>query len=219
MLFTAIAGSVYAVSTPPGQHAATAVGENQLDMKMELTADDTRASHVERITLALCMSPGKSGTVTTHGWRVDATTAPDGEDRLRIDLAVSDAGGKSIAHGRLRGTWGEPLHMEGKGEDGSHRYAFDVTPLAGCPARSGVASASAASRLVSQSAKNQSARAIAVSVASSAGLTLINPERLDSRPVTLNFDQIPAERAIQLVADVDGMKAVFEGSRVHFELK
>lgn len=51
------------------------------------------------------------------------------------------------------------------------------------------------------------------------GLTLLNPEALDNRLVTLNFDKIPAERAMQLIADVDGVKAVFDGNRVHFEPK
>jgi len=42
---------------------------------------------------------------------------------------------------------------------------------------------------------------------------------LDNRLVTLNFDQIPAERAMQPVADIDGMRAVFDDKRVRFEAK
>jgi type II secretory pathway component HofQ len=66
---------------------------------------------------------------------------------------------------------------------------------------------------------NQAERAVTTSVASKTELTLINPELLDNRLVTLNFEQIPAERAMQLIADIDGMKAVLEGDRVRFESK
>lgn len=221
MLVTAVTGSVYAVSAPSAQHAASATGtyEYQLEMKVALTTDDAHASHAERMTLALCMAPGKSGTVSTHGWKVDAIPEPEGENRLRIDLAVTDASGAPVARTQLHGVLGEALHAEGRGEDGKHRYAVDVTPLAGCPARAAAADTGARLRLISHDAKNEPARAVAVSLASQAGLTLINPELLDNRPVTLNFEQIPAERAMQLIADIDGMKAVFEGSRVHFEAK
>jgi hypothetical protein len=171
------------------------------------------------MTVALCMAPGKNGTVKTHGWEIDATPVSEGGNRLRIDVAVANADGSPVARSRLHGVLGQALHDEGKGSDGKHGYAIDVTPQTGCPARTASADTGARLRLVSQMAKNQPARAVAVSVAAKAGLTLINPEQLDNRPVTLNFDQIPAERAMQLVADIDGMKAVFEGSRVHFEMK
>lgn len=221
VLATVVGGSVYAASAAPDQHAATAAGINkyQLEMKLELTTDDAHAGHAERMTVALCMAPGKSGTVTTHGWKLDATPSPEGDNRLRIDLAVTTPDGKAVAHTRLHGVLGEPAHAEGKGVDGKHRYALDVTPLAGCPARAAVADTGARQQLVSESAQSEPARAVAISVAAKAGLTLVNPELLDERLVTLNFDQVPAERAMQLVADIDGKKAVFEGSRVHFELK
>lgn len=111
------------------------------------------------------------------------------------------------------------MHAEGKGEDGKHGYAIDITSLAGCPARTATADTGARLQLVSQAVRNESARAVAVSVALETGLTLLNPEALDNRLVTLNFDKIPAERAMQLIADVDGVKAVFDGNRVHFEPK
>lgn len=81
------------------------------------------------------------------------------------------------------------------------------------------ADTSARSHLVSQQAKNESARAVAIAIAAKAGLTLVNPESLDNRLVTLSFKQMPAERAMRLIADVDGKKAVFEGNRVRFEAK
>jgi beta-lactamase regulating signal transducer with metallopeptidase domain len=221
VLAAVVGGSAYAASAPPDQHAGTAAGINeyQLEMKLELTTDDAHAGHAERMTVALCMAPGKSGTVMTHGWNLDATPTPEGDDRLRIDLAVADADGKAVAHTRVHGVLGESLHAEGKGVDGKHRYAVDVTPLAGCPARTAMAHTGARLSLVSESVQNESARAVAVSVAAKAGLALVNPESLDERLVTLNFDQVPAERAMQLIADIDGRKAVIDGSRVHFEPK
>lgn len=224
MLACIVAGSVYAASAPSGQRPGTvsgsdAVNEYQLDMTVELTADDAHAGHAERMTLALCMAPGKSGTVSTHGWTIEATPSPEGESRLRIDLAVTGVGGQSVARTQLHGALGEAVHAEGMGEDGKHGYAVDITSLAGCPARTATADTGARLNLVSQAVRNESARAVAVSVALGAGLTLVNPEALDNRLVTLNFDKIPAERAMQLIADIDGMKAVFDGNRVHFEPK
>jgi len=221
MLASIVAGSVYAASAPSGQRPGTvsgsdAVNEYQLDMTVELITDD---AHAERMKLALCMAPGKSGTVSTHGWTIEATPAPEGENRLRIDLAVTDVGGGAVAHTQLHGTLGESVHAEGKGEDGKHGYAVDVISLAGCPARPATADTGAGLHLVSQAVRNESARAVAVSVALEAGLTLVNPEALDDRPVTLNFDKITADRAMQLIADIDGVKAVFDGNRVRFERK
>lgn len=213
-----VAGSVYAASKPAGPHAATTTSthEYQLSMMLELTSNDAHASHVERTTLALCLAPGKQGTVSTHGWSLEATTFPDGENRVRVDLAVTNDGSGPMAHTQVHGALGESLRAEGKGDDGIHQYAIDVTPLAGCPARVGSADSGARLPLVSQVAKNESARAVAVSVAAKAGLTLVNPESLDSRLVTLNFEQIPAERAMYLIADIDGKKAVFDGKHVQF---
>ncbi|MHB1059108.1 MAG: M56 family metallopeptidase [Rhodanobacter sp.] len=215
-LAAAVAGSAYAASAPANRQDAAGADEYQLDMMIEL---DTGADHAERMALALCMAPGKSGSVNAHGWKIDATPNPDGENRLRIDLAVADAAGKPMARTELRGALGEVRHAEGSSEDGKHGYAIDVTPLAGCPARTATADTGARLHLVNQQVRNESARAVAVSVGLGAGLTLVNPEALDNRLVTLNFDQIPAERAMQLIADIDGMKAVFEGDRVHFEPK
>lgn len=224
MLACIVGGSVYAASAPSGQRSETvpgsaAVDEYQLDMTVELTTGDADASHAERMKLALCMATGKSGTVSTHGWTIEATPASEGENRLRIDLAVTGVGGQSVARTQLHGALGEAVHAEGKGEDGKHGYAIDITSLAGCPARTATADTGARLQLVSQAVRNESARAVAVSVALETGLTLLNPEALDNRLVTLNFDKIPAERAMQLIADIDGMKAVFDGNRVHFEPK
>lgn len=102
MLACIVGGSVYAASAPSGQRSETvpgsaAVDEYQLDMTVELITGDADASHAERMKLALCMATGKSGTVSTHGWTIEATPASEGENRLRIDLAVTGVGGQSVA--------------------------------------------------------------------------------------------------------------------------
>lgn len=219
-----LGGAVYAASAPSGQPPATAsvpgaVDEYQLDIKLQLGTDGVAASHAERMALALCMQPGKSGTVNTHGWTIEATPEPEGANRLRIDLAVTGAAGAPAAHAQLHGALGEALHTEGNGDDDRRAYSVDITPLAGCPARTATTDTGARLHLVSQAVRNESARAVAVSVALSAGLTLVNPQALDERLVTLNFDRIPAERAMQLIADIDGAQAIFDGNRVSFKPK
>ena len=51
------------------------------------------------------------------------------------------------------------------------------------------------------------------------GFVLVNPEAIDQRRVTLDFQQVPAMSAMQLVADQDGLRVVFDGRRVRFESK
>jgi len=224
ILATAVAGSVYAASATSDRHPAatsksTTASEYQLDMMVELGIDNAHASHAERMTLALCMAPGESGSATVHGWKIDAVTKPQGDNRVHIDLALTGAGNESVAHVQLRGALGELQHVAGQGSDGKHQYAVDVTPLAGCPARTATTATSARLLMINQNVKDQPARAVAESMASKTGLELANPEALDNRPVTLNFEQIPAGRALQLVADIDGKKAVFDGNKVRFEDK
>lgn len=46
-----------------------------------------------------------------------------------------------------------------------------------------------------------------------------NPQALSTRLVALDFDQIPAQRAMQLMADIDGKQAIFRGTQVRFDAK
>jgi beta-lactamase regulating signal transducer with metallopeptidase domain len=224
ILATIVAGSVYATSAmsdqrPVATSKSTAANEYQLDMMVELGSDGAHSNHAERMTIALCMAPGVGASATTHGWKIKTTTLPETGKRVRIDLTVAGPDKAPVEHVQLHGALGEALHTAGKGEDGKQRYAFDVTPLAGCPARTATAATSARLFMINQNVKNQPARTVAESMASKAGLELINPEALDNRPVTLNFEQIPAERALQLVANIDGKKATFDDKQVRFENK
>jgi len=224
ILATAVAGSVYAASAisdqrPAAASKSTSANEYQLDMMVELGSNGARSNHAERMTIALCVAPGVSASATTHGWKIETMTLPETGKRVRIDLTVAGPDKAPVEHVQLRGALGETLHVAGKGKDDKQRYAFDVTPLAGCPARTPTAETSARLLMINQNVKDQPARAVAESMASKAGLELANPEALDNRLITLNFEQIPAERALQLVADIDGKKAVFDGKQVRFENK
>lgn len=223
ILATAVAGSVYAASAAPDQHPAaiskSSANEYQLDMMVMLGTDGAHSDHAERMTIALCMAPGEIARATNHGWKIETTTVPETDKRVRIDLTVAGPDGAPVSRTQLHGALGEALHAAGKGKNGKQRYAFDVTPLAGCPARAVADATSARLFMVNRNVKDQPARAVAESMASGAGLELTNPEALDNRLVTLNFEQIPAERALQLVADIDGKKAVFDGNKVRFENK
>lgn len=140
LLLVAVAGSVYAASLPiqAATSSAKAAREYQLNLKVEQSTNDGDARHTERMTLALCMAPGKTGTVANRGWQIDATPIPDGDNRLRIDIAVTVTG-KSVARNRMDVELGKPAHADGKGADGVHDYAIEVIPVAGCPARTAAA--------------------------------------------------------------------------------
>lgn len=130
-------GVVYAASAPIQRApvSANTTSEYQLDLRVELGTNDGPARHTERMKVLLCMASGKTGTMMTNrGWRIDATPSSEGDNRLRIDVAVAMAG-KQIAKSRLNAVLGESAHAKGKSGDGNHDYAIEVTPVAGCPAR------------------------------------------------------------------------------------
>ncbi|MEW9573747.1 M56 family metallopeptidase [Rhodanobacter sp. Si-c] len=218
-LTMAVAGSVYAASTPVkgAGDSAKAAAEYQLNMNVEQNADDGHASQPEGMSVELCMVPGKTGTVANRdrGWQIDATPSPEGSNRLRIDVAVMVAG-KLVAKHRMDAKLGELAHVTDKGPDGVHDYTIEVTPLAGCPAR---VAAEASPARVTEHAKNASVRVVAEALAATAGWTLVNPDALGNGSVTLSFKDMPAGTAMQRLADLAGMKPVFEGKQVRFEPK
>lgn len=225
LLCTVVSGVVYAASRPTSAAAAmsspaVASHEYQLDIMVASFANGSHADHAERTTVGLCMKAGEPGSVNTgHGWQLQARVTPAGADQVRLALALSDAAGKPLASRALKGQLGQPLLAEFDGADVAHSYSIDVTPLAGCPARTGDNGAAARLTMIKDSVKNQPVRSVIESMAQRAGLEVANPQDLSTNLVTLNFDQIPAERALQLLADIDGKKAVFEGKQVRFDTK
>ena len=222
---TTVTGVVYAASRPAVQGPApqsttVGAGEYQLDLMVALFSKGTKANHAERTTAGLCMKPGEPGSVNLDkGWNLAAKVMPLDGGRVSVALDLSTAPGKSLPTRRLEGRLGQPLLAEFKDADGVHAYSIDVTPLAGCPARQSDSGAAARLTMITQAFKKQPVRDVVESMAKRAGLEVTNPEALTMRPVTLNFEQIPAERALRLLADIDGKQAIFQGKRVRFDAK
>jgi beta-lactamase regulating signal transducer with metallopeptidase domain len=225
VLGTIVSGVVYAASQPSGPgvtspSSAAAADEYQLDIMVGSFVRGADTDHAERTTVGLCMKPGEPGSVNTgNGWQLQAKVKPTGADRVSIALALSNIAGKPLASRELEGRLGGPLLAEFEDADGKHSYSIDVTPLAGCPARVVDSGAAARLTMIKQTVKNQPVRAVVESMAQRAGLEVTNLQDLSTRLVTLEFDQIPAERALRLMANIDGKQAIFHGKQVRFDAK
>ena len=100
-------------------------------------------------------------------------------------------------------------------KDGSVR--IDLTAAPGCGA--GLLAASAQPAPIDQAAAAVPVRSVARSLAKKGDFTLVNPEALSERAVSLKFEQMSPIAALQLVADIDGKRAVFNGRSVRFDPK
>ena len=217
----ALAGTVYAASAPMApqtQQPSAAAGQYQLDIKLALTGDDAQASHARRLKVALCMAPGEAASLATQGIVLEATTRPATGKRVSIDLAVRQKAGVAPVHDRLVGALRQPLHASGKVPGGSEQYTLEITPQFGCPAGA-AAAAKGAEAPITMKVRGTAAREVIGWIATTAGFVLVNPEAVDQRQVTLDFQQVPAAAAMQMVADADGVRAIFDGQHVRFEPK
>lgn len=222
VLATLVSGVVYAASRPPGPAAmpsssAAANSEYQLGI---MVASLSKGADAERTSAGLCMKSGEPGSVNNgKGWQLQATVLPTNPGRVSVSLALSTGAGKPVANRHLEGPLGGPLLAQFDDTNGEHYYVIDVIPVAGCPARVDESGAAERLTMITQAVTNQPVRTVVESMARSAGLDITNPQDLTIRPVTLNFEQIPAGRALQLVADIDGKQAVFQGKHVRFDNK
>lgn len=214
-----LSAAVYAASAPeapPGHSPAASLAEYQLDIQLALTSGDPEASHVRRLKAALCTAPGKAGILRTEGIQLAAVPRELGQGSIRIDLAVSEKADMQPTNTRLEGRLDQPLQASGRlGE--SSGYELELTPRMGCPAR---ATAGKGEHMpVTVQVKQGTVRAAAESIARQADLTLVNPQALGTGPASLQFREVPADRALQLMADLAGANAVVDGRRVRFEAK
>ena len=218
----ALAGTVYAASAPVAtqgrQPSGAAVAQYQLDIQLALAHDDDHAKHSRQVKVALCMAPGEVATVETHGVALDAITRSETGQRVSIDLAVREKAGATPAHNHLVGTLRQPLHASGKVPGGNEQYVLEITPQPGCPA-SAAAAGKTADAPITMKVRGSTVRQVVDWIATTAGFVLVNPEAVDERQLTLNFQQVPAASAMRIVANADGMRAVFDGQRVRFEPK
>lgn len=207
-----VAGSVYAASVPAtsGQVSPADGQTYQLDMKLESATGDVHHRHAERTSLALCAPAGKAASASFPDWKIDAITEPSGSQSVRIRLVMTGDDHAPFARREMHVRLGKSARVTGTGTEGKRTYVIDVTPLAGCPAR-------AAGHVVSEHLSKIPARRAAQTIASKTGFKLVNPQALDNALVSFNFATIPGDRALRLIAEVDGKKAVFDGWKVRFE--
>lgn len=220
-LSAALTSVAYAASTPAaGTTPGPTSGDRQyqLDIRLALTREDAKASHAQRLKVALCMRPGQTARLETDGIALDAITRPLSGQRVSIDLAVREKAGAEPARSHLTGMLRQPLHASGNVPGGAEQYTVEITPQPGCPAAA-VAAAEGVEAPVTMKVQGTAARQVAGWIATTAGLVLVNPEAIDQRQVALDFQQVPAMSAMQMVADQDGLRAVFDGRRVRFEPK
>ncbi|UGB38970.1 M56 family metallopeptidase [Frateuria soli] len=212
-------GAVYATSAPMNTTATprkdSDVGQYQLDIQLILSGDGTGAGHARSLDLAVCGAPGETSTVTTRGIELDAITRTVGDRRVSVDLAVRDQAGTRPAKSRLQGALDEPLRASGTIPGRDVQYTLRVTPRLGCPASA--TAAAVGERAITMKVRGTAAREVAEAIAAQAGLVLVNPEVFDERAIALDFQEVPAAAALQMVARTDGVRAVFDGARARFE--
>ena len=233
-LAAGMAGTVYAAA--PSPQAKTGDG---LRDHYTLQINVAMGGHADSMHFMRCLAPGAytevSGTDTGGmSWdgRFEISPIADGqlEIRSQVDTRFDRGGGKiskqsakpvvrTMPGRRATIEFGEVVddrHLGG-GTRQDNTIRIRLTPRLGCDSK--LLSASWHPVNVDQQATNRSARVVAQSVAAAAGFVLVNPQALDTRPVTLNFEQMPATSALQLIADIDGLRAVFDEKRVRFEPK
>ncbi|MCW8809306.1 MAG: M56 family metallopeptidase [Rhodanobacter sp.] len=234
LLAVGIAGAVYAAApSPPPQ------GEMGMSRQYTLKIDVAMGGHPDSMHFTRCVKPGEPTRMSgTDGdklsWQGSFAVSPVTDGQLEIRTQV-DTRFERVA-GNVRTMSGKPIVRTMPGQlativfgqviNGSHpdqiklennTIKIGVTPNAGC--ESGSLLSAWHPVTISQRSKDRGAREIAEAVAAKAGFVLVNPEALDNRAVSLNFEQMPATAAMQLIADIDGKRAVFDDKRVRFETK
>lgn len=140
-----------------------------------------------------------------------------GKDQAQIDVngSLDEAGHRTSVTPTLRGPLGQPMTVKFGGANGtSAPLSIAMTPTVGCSA----ALQALGQSTITQSIKDGRVRDVAQAIASKGGYVLANPQSLDEQPVTFDFKQIPVEKALQLIAQIDGKVAVFHGKQVRFEI-
>lgn len=83
----------------------------------------------------MCQAPDKAMRVSFVSMAMETIVTPLQEDHVRIAATIFDADGHKIAQPVLIGALGDPLRVTMEGTDTRPRYTLEVTPVAGCPAR------------------------------------------------------------------------------------
>jgi len=229
-----IASAVYAAVPSPAAQSGNGASD-----RYTLKIDVAMGGHPESTHFTRCVRQGESIPLSgTDGdklsWNgsfaVSPATAGQLEIRAQIDTRFDRGAGK------VRTMSGKPIVRTNPGQpativfgqvmDGSrldkikledNTIKIRVTPREGC--ESGSLLSAWQPVTISQRGEQRGAREMAAAVAAKAGLVLVNPEALDNRAVSLNFEKMQATAAMQLIADIDSMRAVFHDKRARFETK
>jgi beta-lactamase regulating signal transducer with metallopeptidase domain len=168
----------------------------------------------------LCSNGAQPMLVTSQdgqgSLKMTITVKAAGKDQAQIDVdgSLDDGGQHTGVTPKLRGAWGQPMSLKIAGADGpSMPLNISMTPTIGCS----VASAAVERSTFTQSIKDGRVRDVAQDIAAKGGYVLANPESLDEQSVTFDFEQIPYEKALQLIAQIDGKVVVIHGRQVRFE--
>lgn len=225
LLAGGIASAVYAAVPSPAAQSGNGVSD-----RYTLKIDVAMGGHPESTHFTRCVRQGKSIPLSgTDGdklsWKgsfaVSPATAGQLEIRAQIDTRFDRGAGKvRTMSGKpiVRTMPGQPATIVfGQVIDGSrldkikledNTIKIRVTPREGC--ESGSLLSAWQPVTTSQRGEQRGAREMAEAVAAKAGLVLVNPEALDNRAVSLNFEQVQATAALQLIADIDDKRVRFE---------
>lgn len=221
--------SVYAAQSARAPQHRMMTDANHFTLKIDIA---TRG-HTSSMHFTQCLAKGKPFDVSgsdgpDFSWQGQFAVTPLAAGRIQV---------ASNIHTRLNQGGGKVLTMDGKPvvhtlagqrasivfgqkvekplENGSVR--FDLTPIPGCGADAIAAMPESAP--IDAASKATPAREAVEELATKAGFILVNADALSERPVAFRFDQMAPVSAIQLLADIDGKRAVFNGKSVRFEPK
>lgn len=203
------------------------------DGHFTLKVDIATRGHAPSMHFTQCLAKGKPYDVSgsdgpDFSWHGQFVVTPmaDGQLQIASDLQTRlDEG-----NGNVRSMSGKPIVRTRPGQpagivfgqtqekplkDGSVR--IDLTAVPGCGAEALAVLPQLAP--IDEAAKATPVRAVARSLAEKGDFTLVNPEALSTRTISLKFEQMSPIAALQLVADIDGKRAVFDGRSVRFDPK
>ncbi|WP_161782347.1 M56 family metallopeptidase [Oleiagrimonas soli] len=207
--------AVYANTAIPGEPTVSAHGtatgpEYQLSIAMQVESHHGKDVHAQSADMALCMRAAQYGQVMLGDVVLNTHLHVLSDDRVAVDVKVNK-GAYAPDTKQLTGAFGHVMHTEflGQGDAAAaeRRVRLDVTPIRGCPARN----------TVSTKMRDKSVRDAAETIAATAGLILDNPQALSVREVSFHFKDMDPVKAMHLLAQVDGKRAVFDGKHVRFE--
>jgi beta-lactamase regulating signal transducer with metallopeptidase domain len=167
----------------------------------------------------LCTDDGRPMAISSvdhdHSLRMTFSVKTFEKDQAQVDVNgdLDEAGHRTTLMPTLRGPWGRAMTVNIGGSHGkSEPLRIAMIPTVGCSADTVVAQAT-----ITEHVKDGHVRDVAQAIASKNGYVLVDPDALDEQLITFNFEQIPVEKALQLVAKIDGKLAVFQGRQVRFE--